>query len=110
MKSQTGKTYSKLYSALDIAKWFIARNNCECREYDCKTISFSQLKYLLCYVQKVSFSSYGIPIFNKKTVLTKNDYKSINFTNIGKNDCDLLNGIENDVLAHKVLEFAYENR
>lgn len=60
-----------MHTALDVAKWFLTRNEREMKEKDAEHISNLKLQKLLYYAQGVSLALYDKALFNDEIVAWK---------------------------------------
>lgn len=119
-----------MYSAKDIAVWFLFKNNAEVREHEVANdeyevyegITHLKLQKLLYYAQGISLALHDKPIFSENILawthgpVVKEVYNT--YTMFGRNSIvvpsverykEILNRIENDKEALEVLNLTYYN-
>ena len=115
-----------MYSAIDISKWFLAKNISESKtnavdgEYE--GISPLKMQKLLYYAQGIHLALHDTPLFKEDiyawphgpvVIEVYNEYKHCGSNpialNIDKNDARIIDALENDKNAHESLELTYDN-
>ncbi len=110
-----GGDFMSNHTALDVAKWFLQRNNTEMKLRDSEYISHLKLQKLLYYAQGIFSGIHGDPLFNEKIwawahgpVVNEvyQEYKDYGSRGIDK-DCQPTE--EYSIQEENALEMAYEN-
>lgn len=119
-----------MFSALDIAIWFLLKNNAEVREHEATNddyevyegITHLKLQKLLYYAQGINLGLYGRPLFKEKIEawqhgpVVRDVYG--HFSKFGRNNIEIemntekekiINRIENDKEVSEVLNLTYDN-
>ena len=119
-----------MFSALDIATWFLLKNNAEVREHEATNdnyevyegITHLKLQKLLYYAQGICLAIYGRPLFFEKIEawqhgpvvrevynrFCSNGRDNINIEMDSKNE-QILKNIENNKEVSEVLNLTYDN-
>ena len=119
-----------MFSALEIATWFLLKNNAEVREHEATNddyevyegITHLKLQKLLYYAQGISLGMYGRPLFEEKIEawqhgpVVKEIYgyfsvfgrKNIEM-NMDEEKEKIINKIENNKAVSEVLNLTYDN-
>lgn len=119
-----------MFNALEIATWFLSKNNAEIREHEATNddyevyegITHLKLKKLLYYAQGISLGMYDKPVFKERIEAWQHGpvVREIygHFSKFGRNNIeinmdrekeDIINKIENSKEAIEVLNLAYDN-
>ena len=119
-----------MYSAKDIAIWFLLKNNAEIREHEATNddyevyegITHLKLQKLLYYAQGISLAIYDRPLFKENIeawqhgpvvrevylIYQKNKRDVINI-DLDNEKEEILNRLENDKEVNEVLNLTYSN-
>lgn len=119
-----------MFNALEIATWFLLKNNAEIREHEATNddyevyegITHLKLQKLLYYAQGISLGMYGKPIFKEKIEAWQHGpvVREVygHFSKFGRNNIEIsmndesekiLNKIENNREVSEVLNLTYDN-
>lgn len=119
-----------MFNALEIATWFLLKNNAEIREHEVTNddyevyegITHLKLQKLLYYAQGISLGMYGKPIFKEKIEAWQHGpvVREVygHFSKFGRNNIEInmndesekiLNKIENNREVSEVLNLTYDN-
>lgn len=119
-----------MYSAKDIAVWFLLKNNAEIKEHEVNNddyevyegITHLKLQKLLYYAQGICLAIYDKPLFHENieawqhgpvvrevySIYQENKRNVINI-DLNKENEKILNILENDKEANEVLNLTYSN-
>lgn len=119
-----------MFSANDIALWFLLKNNAEVKEHEAvndeyevyEGITHLKLQKLIYYAQGISLAMYNKPLFNEKIlawphgpvvreVYDRYCYCGRNIINISLDEekTEIINEIENNREISEVLNLTYDN-